>query len=151
MLPPSLQVSSEPVVRQPLESVTSVMRRCYELQNQGVEIFTEQGESRGRSTYFLFRTEADCAAFHSLLLSQPGIQLEQMKSQEAWVRDWVHGRVSNFDYLMFLNRLANRSFNDLSQYPVFPWVIADYTSRSVLKRKDLNQGVTLLMHGKCCT
>ena len=30
---------------------------------------------------------------------------------------------------MYLNREANRSFNDLSQYPVFPWVIADYTSK----------------------
>lgn len=29
---------------------------------------------------------------------------------------------------MQLNTLAGRSYNDLSQYPVFPWVLADYTS-----------------------
>jgi hypothetical protein len=23
---------------------------------------------------------------------------------------------------------AGRSYNDLSQYPVFPWILADYTS-----------------------
>lgn len=35
---------------------------------------------------------------------------------------------SNYDYLMALNTVAGRSFNDLSQYPVFPWVLSDYTS-----------------------
>ncbi len=29
---------------------------------------------------------------------------------------------------MFVNTLGNRSFNDLSQYPIFPWVISDYSS-----------------------
>lgn len=33
-----------------------------------------------------------------------------------------------------LNTLAGRTFNDLNQYPVFPWVLADYTSPSL----DLN-------------
>jgi hypothetical protein len=27
-----------------------------------------------------------------------------------------------------LNTLAGRSFNDLSQYPVLPWILADYSS-----------------------
>lgn len=31
---------------------------------------------------------------------------------------------------MHLNTLAGRSYNDLTQYPVFPWVIADWTSAS---------------------
>ena len=30
---------------------------------------------------------------------------------------------------MCLNTLAGRSYNDLMQYPVFPWVIADYDSQ----------------------
>ena len=33
---------------------------------------------------------------------------------------WQNGLVSNFDYLMYLNSMADRSFNDLTQYPVFP-------------------------------
>src|SRR5690606_7950879 len=27
-----------------------------------------------------------------------------------------------------VNTMAGRTFNDLTQYPVFPWVLADYTS-----------------------
>lgn len=29
---------------------------------------------------------------------------------------------------MHLNTLAGRSYNDLMQYPVFPWIIANYDS-----------------------
>lgn len=35
---------------------------------------------------------------------------------------------------MNLNTLAGRSYNDLMQYPVFPWILADYTSSEL----DLN-------------
>ena len=33
--------------------------------------------------------------------------------------------------------MADRSFNDLTQYPVFPWVIKDYTS-DTLNLEDPN-------------
>lgn len=36
--------------------------------------------------------------------------------------------MSNFEYLMHLNTLAGRTYNDLMQYPVFPWILADYES-----------------------
>ena len=39
-----------------------------------------------------------------------------------------NGELSNFEYLMHLNTLAGRSYNDLMQYPIFPWVLADYSS-----------------------
>ena len=43
-------------------------------------------------------------------------------------KKWVKGEISNFAYLMHINTTAGRTFNDLTQYPVFPWVLADYTS-----------------------
>ncbi|KAI1261691.1 beige/BEACH domain-containing protein [Xylariaceae sp. FL1019] len=44
------------------------------------------------------------------------------------MRKWQRGEISNFHYLMLVNTMAGRTFNDLTQYPVFPWVLADYTS-----------------------
>lgn len=44
------------------------------------------------------------------------------------MRRWQRGELSNFHYLMLVNTMAGRTFNDLTQYPVFPWVLADYTS-----------------------
>ena len=46
-------------------------------------------------------------------------------------RKWMKGEISNFHYLMLVNTMAGRTFNDLTQYPVFPWVIADYTSKEL--------------------
>ncbi|CAL9684141.1 unnamed protein product [Knipowitschia caucasica] len=40
--------------------------------------------------------------------------------------DWVHGKVSNFRYLMELNRLAGRRYGDPNYHPVLPWVV-DFT------------------------
>ena len=37
-------------------------------------------------------------------------------------------KVSNYDYLVFLNTVAGRTVNDLTQYPVFPWVVQDFES-----------------------
>ncbi|CCE63441.1 hypothetical protein TPHA_0E03510 [Tetrapisispora phaffii CBS 4417] len=51
---------------------------------------------------------------------------------------WVKGEISNFYYLMILNTLAGRSFNDLTQYPVFPWIISDCVSDTIsLKDKNI--------------
>ena len=44
---------------------------------------------------------------------------------------WQERKISNFEYIMQLNLLAGRTFNDISQYPVFPWVITDYKSEEL--------------------
>jgi hypothetical protein len=46
-------------------------------------------------------------------------------------KKWLKGEMSNFHYLMFVNTLAGRTFNDLTQYPVFPWVISNYNSEEL--------------------
>ncbi|OHS96033.1 Beige/BEACH domain containing protein [Tritrichomonas foetus] len=35
---------------------------------------------------------------------------------------WHNNVISNFDYLLLLNSYGGRSFSDLSQYPVVPWI-----------------------------
>lgn len=46
----------------------------------------------------------------------------------ATTEAWCRGLVSNFDYLLYLNIVAGRSFNDLAQWPVMPWVLRDYSN-----------------------
>ena len=38
---------------------------------------------------------------------------------------WTKNKISNFDYLMFLNILAERSLTNLSQYVIFPLIICN--------------------------
>ncbi|EGB11141.1 hypothetical protein AURANDRAFT_22311, partial [Aureococcus anophagefferens] len=53
-------------------------------------------------------------------------------------RAWQTKELDNFSYLALLNQVADRSLHDLSQYPVFPWVVADYES----ERLDLDDPKT---------
>jgi len=70
-----------------------------------------------------------------------GAKFGSIFNSSAWnpmMRRWQKGEVSNFHYLMLVNTMAGRTFNDLTQYPVFPWVLADYTSDEL----DLNNPAT---------
>ncbi|CAK9291092.1 unnamed protein product [Gordionus sp. m RMFG-2023] len=51
--------------------------------------------------------------------------------EKSVTKRWVKGEINNFQYLMYLNTLAGRSYNDLMQYPVFPWILSDYTSQDI--------------------
>ena len=44
---------------------------------------------------------------------------------------WRNRQISNFEYLMEMNTIAGRGYNDLTQYPVFPWVLKDYSSEEL--------------------
>ncbi|RRT81725.1 hypothetical protein B296_00005171 [Ensete ventricosum] len=50
---------------------------------------------------------------------------------KSFSKRWQNGEISNFQYLMHLNTLAGRGYSDLTQYPVFPWVLADYESETL--------------------
>lgn len=70
-----------------------------------------------------------------------GSKFGSIFNSSAWnpaMRRWAKGEISNFHYLMLVNTMAGRTFNDLTQYPVFPWVLADYTSEEL----DLNNPAT---------
>ncbi|KAG8823617.1 hypothetical protein FRC17_009281 [Serendipita sp. 399] len=41
---------------------------------------------------------------------------------------WQAREISNFAYLSILNQASGRTRCDVTQYPVFPWVLQDYTS-----------------------
>ena len=51
--------------------------------------------------------------------------------EENMTLQWQNGLITNLEYLLYLNSAADRSFNDLTQYPVMPWVIQDYTSKTI--------------------
>lgn len=50
-----------------------------------------------------------------------GLSLAQL------VHGWSEGYISNFDYLLALNRLSGRRMGDPNYHPVMPWVI-DFSS-----------------------
>ena len=42
---------------------------------------------------------------------------------------WAKNKITNYDYIMTLNTLSGRTYNDLSQYFIFPWIIYDFNKK----------------------
>lgn len=63
---------------------------------------------------------------------------------------WLEGRMTNFEYLMNLNKMAGRSFNDLMQYPVFPFILSQYTESTLdLERPSSYRFNLFLLINQC--
>lgn len=79
-----------------------------------------------RSRPYKFRDDV----YHNILTSDLPNLLEH-GNITALTQLWSSGQISNFEYLTHLNKHAGRSFNDLMQYPVFPFILRDYTSETL--------------------
>ena len=92
------------------------------------------GLSRGRGKWKSGREQRN-EVYKLLCTLVPDMQFELSPGRRLLksgiMKAWQRGEVSNFDYLMHLNTIAGRSYNDINQYPVFPWVLTDYRSASI--------------------
>ena len=53
-------------------------------------------------------------------------------------KKWEHWDISTLSFLSIINNFASRSFKDLTQYPVFPWVIKNYESKKLNSFNETN-------------
>uniref|UniRef100_A0A8C9VPW8 LPS responsive beige-like anchor protein n=1 Tax=Scleropages formosus TaxID=113540 RepID=A0A8C9VPW8_SCLFO len=56
---------------------------------------------------------------------------KQLFKASNMTQRWQRREISNFEYLIFLNTISGRTYNDLNQYPVFPWVITNYETEEL--------------------
>jgi hypothetical protein len=74
-----------------------------------------------QSAYLAFKTVAQRNMVYDLIIRSEACTCEREQSLAAACEAWCRGSLSNYDYLMIVNQQAGRSFQDLTQYPVFPW------------------------------
>jgi hypothetical protein len=48
-------------------------------------------------------------------------------SSMNYTQRWTNGELSNFRYLMLVNEYTGRSYHDVAAYPIFPWVLSDFS------------------------
>ena len=53
---------------------------------------------------------------------------------------WKNNKISTLEYLMWINIYGNRSYRDISQFPVLPWIIDDYKTKTFQEIID-NDGI----------
>eukprot|EP00818_Percolomonas_sp_WS_P008731 CAMPEP_0117448702 /NCGR_PEP_ID=MMETSP0759-20121206/7545_1 /TAXON_ID=63605 /ORGANISM="Percolomonas cosmopolitus, Strain WS" /LENGTH=1131 /DNA_ID=CAMNT_0005241113 /DNA_START=176 /DNA_END=3571 /DNA_ORIENTATION=+ len=116
------KISSKPVKKYDLSQIYCIVKRRRLLRHIGLEIFLKND----KSLFFTFENTEQRNTVHDEM-TKLGVKRLKSSMSEMTLQ-WQKGNISNFDYLLYLNFMADRTFNDLSQYPVFPWIIKDYTS-----------------------
>ncbi|XP_037621278.1 lipopolysaccharide-responsive and beige-like anchor protein isoform X2 [Sebastes umbrosus] len=121
--------------------IRAVFSRRYLLQNTALEIFM------ANRTAVMFNFP-DAATVKKVVHSLPRVGVgtnfglpqtrrislatpKQLFKAANMTQRWQRREISNFDYLIFLNTVSGRTYNDLNQYPVFPWVITNYDSEEL--------------------
>ena len=107
-----------------------IIRRTL-LMRQSIEIFSKNG----KSFFFNFFKSKICTRVYnifvninqSLLLKdkkQFNLISKDFKSEiKKVITSFKNGDITNYEYLLHLNKLSSRSYNDLTQYPIFPWLV----------------------------
>ncbi|EAX99005.1 Beige/BEACH domain containing protein [Trichomonas vaginalis G3] len=60
----------------------------------------------------------------------------QNTNVNVFTKLWQQHQISTFDYLMHLNRLSGRTFNDLEHYPLMPFLINDFGKIFELEKSE---------------
>lgn len=118
----------------PLDHITEIQKRRYVTQKTALEIFLIEGNSLlfnfpdgdfedvSQKLASMRKTRIPDLVFYNTL--DPRKILEK----SGLTKKWQTYEISNFEYLMALNSLAGRSYKDLTQYHVFPWILSQYSS-----------------------
>ncbi|XP_027560675.1 neurobeachin-like protein 2 [Neopelma chrysocephalum] len=120
--------------KRPLSHLREVHLRRYNLRRSALELFFID-----QANYFLnFRKKVRNKVYSCILGLRPPNQIyfgsrspQELLKASGLTQKWVLREISNFEYLMQLNTIAGRTYNDLSQYPVFPWILRDYVSETL--------------------
>ena len=122
-----------------LHNVKFILPRRYLLRENGIEIWIMKTQ---KSYLFIFENEKRRNKVLGLLCKVCPRVRQQYKFRDIvepgkivkirkLTQQWQLREISNFDYLMELNIVGGRSYNDITQYPVFPWIINDFSSSKI--------------------
>ncbi|KAK7198580.1 neutral sphingomyelinase activation associated factor-like protein [Novymonas esmeraldas] len=103
----------------------------------GLDVYTSDSAEAAPALSLIFENSHERDQATHLLSERLGVAPYRI-SIHTLVDAWRRGAVSNYEYLLLLNKWSSRCANDVFQYPVLPWVVADYTSA----RLDLTQPAT---------
>ena len=139
----------------PYNDIIFVLKRRYYFKISSLEIFTSDkksyffkldhnilGDILGKIKHYMNPKPEDITIEYNKFYSKIGFlnpnsisknmnkiiyQKNYMNLKNIYEK-WKNWEISTMNLLMFINIYANRSFNDINQYPVFPWILTDYKS-----------------------
>ena len=136
--------------------------RVYFYYESALEIYTIDY----KSYYLNFKTKEDMNKFLNIILSNNPQFLEiktenkrilgyalknkmKEKKKSYYIintqEEWQNYNKSTLEYLMWLNIYGGRSYNDITQYPVFPWILMNYQINDISNAENLERDFSLPM------
>ena len=100
--------------------------RSYYYSNIGIEIYTKNQ----KSYFFVFENPKELNDLKRRLIKDSNIYDIKEK--------WLNNEMSTFKFIMLLNIHGNRSFKDLTQYPIFPCVYPQNNAEITYINNKLN-------------
>ena len=150
VIPPSRQNEnlncSVSVHKFQISKIRNIEKRRYLLQPIALELFLQNGR-----TYLIAfeRNERQKALQRIVQYATHARSTDPSTMMNSLTSKWENGEISNFEYIVILNTWAGRTYNDLMQYPVFPWVLSDYDSNVLdFTKSETFRDFSLPMGGK---
>lgn len=127
----------EQVISFPIKEFTEFFKRRFKLTDTGLQlILLDEDSNAPRPLYLAFESEQERNTVYDAVLSYlPSDCKTEDTPILEYTKQWAAGKLSNYDYLKICNTYAQRSTQDLTQYPVYPWVLKDFKT-PVLDLKD---------------
>ena len=75
-----------------------------------MEIYTKK-----KSYFFAFNNTKEREEIYNILIERLGKEFESKRRLEHVMEQWQKKEISNYEYLLFLNEAADRTFSDLTQ------------------------------------
>ncbi|MCQ2815963.1 MAG: PH and BEACH domain-containing protein [archaeon] len=125
------------------KNIKEILHKRFLYLEHAVEIYTKSG----KSYFFNFFKKQYAKIFFKFIettleknkdiydFNIIPIEKDFMKNKK-YTNEWKMGRLSTYDYLLLINKYSTRTFRDINQYPIFPWLLNNYTAL------ESNQSIT---------
>ncbi|CRH00109.1 neutral-sphingomyelinase activation factor protein, putative [Plasmodium relictum] len=116
------------------ENILHVFKRIITMKPNALEIIFCHEKKKYKSLYVEFISFDERQTIIDVLkkIKPQCFFIEENKEFIYLIQEkWINGYITNYEYLDFLNCVAGRSRKDFSQYPVFPWILSDYSSDQI--------------------
>ncbi|XP_035781558.1 lysosomal-trafficking regulator-like [Anopheles albimanus] len=109
-----------------LHDIAKMWTKRYQQQESAVEVLLKSGQS----LFIVFERDASERDTFEHVFQDHFVRCGRQELDHH-TQQWREGTLSNWEYLMLLNQVSGRTYHDLMQYPVFPWVLATYDTRTL--------------------
>jgi len=108
----------------PLKSISKLLRMRFLHQEISLEVALK---SYTRLQLVFFNETEREKLINLIDMRKYNIKMRNVSKEITRLKNsWANEEISNFEFLLKINKLASRSILDISQYPIFPWIVLTF-------------------------